>query len=150
MNWSEIENGLTGSVQVLAFDPVNTDIILAGTSDAGLFRTLDGGINWSSIGSSTLPSDGAISIAIAAVQPQTVYLGTLSNGVFKSTDGGLNWMPVNNVEMTTIGSIAIDPANTDVVYVADSNESTGRSQDHQWRAKLDKCVSHLRVWFGPW
>ena len=33
----------------------------------------------------------------------------------------------NNVKMTTIGSIAIDPANTDVVYVADSNESTGRS-----------------------
>ena len=124
--WTQIDNGITGNILVLAFDPGNADVVYAGTLEGGLFKTVNAGANWWSIGSPDLPADHIRSIAIDPVQPQILYLGTLSHGCYKSFDGGQTWIPINNnVNMTKIESIVIDPANTLTLYAADSDPSTG-------------------------
>jgi photosystem II stability/assembly factor-like uncharacterized protein len=66
------------------------------TSCGGVYRSTDGGKNWSAIG---LAGEYVTSVAIDAADPRTVYAGTnlvsLSDvgGVFRSDDGGETWAP---------------------------------------------------------
>ena len=98
----------------LAIDPVDTNILYAGTSNrdgsqfsgeatqppAGLFKSTDGGFSWVRLGSgypSSAPSNASIFfsrvINVVIVDPanhQTVYLAS-NSGLFVSHDGGFNW-----------------------------------------------------------
>ncbi len=49
---------------------------------------------------------------------QTIYIGASTGGVLKTTDGGVTWTNLfQNIPVVSIGDIAIDPANTDILYV---------------------------------
>src|SRR5258708_3181223 len=49
--------------------------------------------------------------------PSTVYAGAAGGGVWKSTDGGFTFKPVFDEYTQSIGAIAIDPSNTQTVWV---------------------------------
>jgi photosystem II stability/assembly factor-like uncharacterized protein len=54
--------------------------------------------------------------------PSILYLCAADGGIWKSTNGGAMWSPKFDREPTlSTGSIAIDPANTNVLYVATSD-----------------------------
>src|SRR5665213_1484677 len=36
----------SGAIQALAFDPFNSSILLAASPNGGIFRSIDGGLNW--------------------------------------------------------------------------------------------------------
>ena len=58
--------------------------------------------------------------AIDAVpgKPDLIYVGAASGGLWKSTSGGIAWKPVFDEQpVSSIGAIAIDPHNTEVVWV---------------------------------
>lgn len=57
--------------------------------------------------------------AVAAVRGDrlTIYAGAAGGGVWKSTNGGLNFAPVFDKDTQSIGAIAIDPSNTNTVWV---------------------------------
>ena len=83
----------------------------AGTSPKGLFRSEDGGTNWSEVqgfnhhvmfpkwsgGVSDGTPDGPKlhSILVDPRTPAHLYLGMSGGGVFESTDEGKNWRPLN-------------------------------------------------------
>ena len=116
-SWNAVNNGLPGllkdiTVNSLAIDPTNTQIIYAGTND-GVFKSINGGAAWSQTG---LTYDSVFSLAIDLKNTQIIYAGT-DDGVFKSTDGGANWTEINNgLTNTNVNSLAIDPTNTQVIY----------------------------------
>jgi photosystem II stability/assembly factor-like uncharacterized protein len=69
-------------------------------------------------------------IALHPTDGKTLYVGAASGGVWKSTDRGASWRPIMDFENAIwIGAIAIDPVNTDVIYVGtgDPNPSNGDS-----------------------
>src|SRR5215204_1138395 len=83
-NWAPSDSGLTASLVFdLVFQPGNSSIIYAAT-DTGLFKSTDGGANWSS-----LPAGRPLinDLALDPVNPAIIYAAT-NGGVFKSTDGG--------------------------------------------------------------
>jgi photosystem II stability/assembly factor-like uncharacterized protein len=90
----------------LAIDPLNSQTIYAGTDDAGIFKSMDGGTNWSAINSG-LTFKRIDALVIDPVEPQKIY--AIANGrMFKTTDGGSYWN-----EIPTIGGVlclVIDPA----------------------------------------
>ena len=45
-NWGPVGNGLHVNVSILAINPKNPEIIYAGASGNGIFKTADGGITW--------------------------------------------------------------------------------------------------------
>lgn len=48
----------------------------------------------------------------------TMYVGASTGGVLKTTDGGATWTNLfGNVPVVSIGDIAIDPTNSEVIYV---------------------------------
>ena len=50
--------------------------------------------------------------------PNKVYVGTPAGGVWKSLDGGAHFVPIfENVGALSIGSLALDPHNSDIIYV---------------------------------
>ena len=62
---------------------------------------------------------GRVSAVVGVVgNPNVYYVGGAGAGVFKSEDGGLTWKQVFEKESTSsIGAIAIDPSNSQVVWV---------------------------------
>ena len=84
-----------GRVNCIAFDPVDPDIIWIGSPAGGLWKSVDGGSNWTT-NTDGLPVIGVSHIAIDPNNNQIMYIvtgdanatDTYSIGILKSTDGG--------------------------------------------------------------
>ena len=83
-----------GFIIPLAIDPVTPTTLYAGTYGNGVFKSTNGGGNWSLVDTGLTNTD-VIALAIDPVTPTTLYAATYGNGVFKSTNGGGNWSAVN-------------------------------------------------------
>ena len=128
----------------LLVDPANANVLVAATSlgifgrpltrpagngARGLWRSTDGGVNWTS----THTSDG-ISIAARPGSFSQQYAGLgfgtdVTRVVQRSTDGGANWLAVPGPWTALTGTtdrteIVIAPSNPNRVYVAVSNAAT--------------------------
>ncbi|MCX6358268.1 MAG: Ig-like domain repeat protein, partial [Armatimonadetes bacterium] len=100
-----------------------------GTSRGGI-RFMGLGERWQFVGPRNLATpyrlfygEGKLSGRINAVaydagHPGTYYLASSGGGVWKSTDSGANWTPLSD-DWTYLkaSSIALDPSNTNTVYV---------------------------------
>ena len=113
-NWTASGSGLlAGAVTDLVFDPSNSSIIYAAT-DAGIYKTTNGGTNWSLL--SGQPSFPPTKLAIDPSNPNIIYTAG-PGGVFKSTDGGNNFTAINNgISPVFARAIAIDPVTPTTVY----------------------------------
>lgn len=102
-NWKTVNNGLTtGYMLCLAIDPMNTEILYAGSDGRGLFKTENGGSDWSSVGgdiwmTEATPGDTAPVVSVVAVNPvnTAIIYAANSSGVFRSSDSGDNWTQIN-------------------------------------------------------
>ncbi len=97
------------------------------------------------------------SLAVDPNNSSIVYAGT-SYGLAKSTDGGASWsVPTSTFNLDLPYSIAVDPSNTQVVYVASTSLGIMRSIDGgaNWSSRnnglpvIGGNVSMLRVFIDP-
>ena len=72
----------------LVVSPSNHNTVLLGTLGAGMYRSSDGGTNWSRVGGASLNTTYAVAVARRA--PEVVYAGC-EDDVLHSTDGGQTW-----------------------------------------------------------
>ena len=114
-NWDAVNNGLTRNyIFALAIDPANPMTLYAGANSL-VFKSTDGGDNWSNTLYSFFSSFRTL--VIDPANPMTLYAGTNGDGVFKSTNGGDNWSAANNGFVNTnILTLAIDPVNPITLY----------------------------------
>ncbi|MCX5977870.1 MAG: hypothetical protein NTV33_13900 [Coprothermobacterota bacterium] len=144
-NWSEVNNGLTGTlIADIAIDPSNSQILYAAT-DAGVFKSTNGGGNWSSVnnGITSFPIN---SIAIDSSNNQILYAGTKYGGVFRSINGGNNWETMNqglDGYALQIGKLAIDPSSPRILYAGAEGGIFKASEEKKVHATI------LRVPKGP-
>ena len=84
----------------------NPDEVLAGVEDAGLFKSTDGGQNWTELnglrthttGSAWQPGAGGLclhTIILDPTNPQRIVIAISAAGAFRSDDGGATWKPIN-------------------------------------------------------
>jgi photosystem II stability/assembly factor-like uncharacterized protein len=121
-----------GRVECIEFHPTNPNIIYVGTPAGGVWKTVDGGLNWTCI-SNALPSCGISSIAVSRVDPNIIYIATgipnggsfygeynrtSSIGVWKTINGGASWYPTGYISRNPLRKLIIDPLSSDIVYVA--------------------------------
>jgi Sortilin, neurotensin receptor 3, len=127
-NW-QIEGpyNIGGRVNTIAIKPNNTDIMLIGTPHGGMYRTTDGGSNWSPVFDNFTTQN--ISVIVFDVNnPNTVFVGTgdaplagdarVGNGVYKSIDAGLTWAYFGLKQVQTITKIVVDPADANHLYIS--------------------------------
>jgi photosystem II stability/assembly factor-like uncharacterized protein len=101
----------------MAVDPTAASIVYAGFINGGLFKSTNGGDNWSAV---NIPLNSAVAFAIVfdPSTPSTMYVGA-GNGVFKSTDSGSTWITQNNFGIPgvpNVRALAIDPTSPSTIY----------------------------------
>lgn len=117
-----------GRVTTVTGVPSQPRTFYMGVASGGVFKTTDGGANWTPITDGQVPLGSTGSIAVADSDPNIVYLGTGSDGVrsnvstgrgvYKSTDAGATWRFVGLYDVGQIGAVRIHPTNPDIVWVA--------------------------------
>src|SRR5436309_6731182 len=110
-------------ITALAIDPLTPTTLYAWTNGGGLFKSTDGGANWSATG---LTNNSGRALAIDPITPTTLYAGA-DGGVFKSTDGGASW----NATGLSFGvsSLAIDPVTPTTLYAGETTGAVFKSTD---------------------
>ncbi len=114
----------SGRVNALAISPADPNVILAGSSSGGVWRTNNGGGTWTPV--TDAHADLSIgAIAFAPSDPRIAYaaMGSdfLGTGVLRSDDGGLTWRHISGPSFSQRGRslrIAVDPANANRLWVA--------------------------------
>ncbi len=165
-----------GRVAALAVDPRNANVAYMGAAGGGVWKTVDGGQNWTPV-TDNQASLSIGSIALAPSNPDIVFVGTgeqnnsgdsyYGAGILKSTDGGATWTQIEGPFVgpfsssrvsggaARIGAIAVHPANANIVLAAaDRTPATAagiyRSADGgaTWRLVLAGAVG-CDVVFNP-
>ncbi|CAM3625282.1 VPS10 domain-containing protein [Zobellia roscoffensis] len=121
-----------GRVDCVAVDPSNSDIIYAGANTGGVWKTIDGGLNWVPL-TDNLPTLGTTSIVIdpnSPVNSRKIYVlvgdGGWGNqyhstGIYVTNDSGSTWSPLSlqfdeTVNNPSARKLVMDPMNSDILY----------------------------------
>ncbi len=83
------------SASQVLFDPNDSQIILMGSDQRGLYRTTNGGVNWTIVGANAQPSNPAqltkFSFAQRSSMPGEILVFEDNWGLIFSTDSGATW-----------------------------------------------------------
>ncbi|HTH54875.1 MAG TPA: hypothetical protein VL728_02435 [Cyclobacteriaceae bacterium] len=136
--WKTVSGGITWepvfdkesvlSIGAVAIQQDNPSVVWVGTGEGnprnslnggyGIYKSLDGGKNWKSMGLEK--TRNIYRIIIDPKNPNTVYVGAIGSpwgehserGVFKTTDGGATWTKILFVDdKTGCGDLVMDPTN---------------------------------------
>lgn len=130
LTWVRLGGPLGGLGYDIRMRPDNPDVLFVTDSWAGVFKSDNGGADWfpssDGITSRTGPTGDAIpvfSLTIDPSNPEVMWVGIQNRrGVYKSTDGGQTWRRlVSGIvedEGISVRGIAVDPHDSNVVYVA--------------------------------
>ncbi len=142
LDWSyDQERG----VNDLAIHPTNPNIVYAATSN-GVYKTIDGGMNWTQINSTPM----AMSLALNTTDTDTLYaafgnLNSTGKGIYRSYDAGATWTQcTSNLPTTFGGKIHLDlyENNPSIIYASIGN-STSQANGASW---LCRSANHGQTW----
>ncbi len=118
--------GMSGRVTAIAVDPLQSEVFYIGTASGGIWKTTNGGINFSPIFEDQAVA-GIGAIAIDPNNPDVVWVGTGEGnprnsitggyGLYRSLDAGRSWELIGLEKTRHIYRIIVEPGNSDVVYV---------------------------------
>jgi photosystem II stability/assembly factor-like uncharacterized protein len=128
LNFRSIGPAVTsGRVSDIAVNPTNKSEWYLAAASGGVWKTNNAGTSFSAV----FESQASFSIGCLKMDPKNphvIWVGTGENnnqrsvaygdGIYKSEDGGKSWKNMGLKTSEHIGMIAIDPNNTNIVYVA--------------------------------
>jgi uncharacterized protein (TIGR03437 family) len=149
----------SGRINAIAIDPRDDKVLYIGAAEGGVWKSIDGGANWSPI-TDDQPSLANGSIALDPQNPDTIYVGTgeenfagdsyYGAGILKSTNGGGTWTNIVGPFLRDmIGAIAVHPTKSSVVVCA-STRGIWQSSDagNTWTLTLPGAAG-ISVAFDP-
>ncbi|NNK33344.1 MAG: glycosyl hydrolase [Xanthomonadales bacterium] len=128
LEWRGIGPALmSGRIADIAIDPEDRSTWYVAVGSGGVWKTDNRGTTWKSV----FDGQGSYSVGAVTIDPNnrhTVWVGTGENvsgrhvgygdGVYRSLNGGESWENMGLGESEHIGMIAVDPRDSNVVYVA--------------------------------
>ncbi|MCR9264475.1 MAG: glycosyl hydrolase [Flavobacteriaceae bacterium] len=150
-SWSQVDSTLFENLTFRFIGPEgNRAIAIAGVpgdpmvnyigaASGGLWKTMDGGINWNPIfDGQEVSSIG--SVALAPSNPNIVWVGTgetfvirpahaMGDGIYKSEDAGKTWKRMGLEKTGRIGRVIVHPTNPNIVYAAALGHTYGPQQE---------------------
>ena len=137
--------------QVTAISISKKGIVYISTDIGGVYRSNDNGESWEPINKGIRSYDVVTPVLIDPDDEKVLYIGT-RGGFYKSRDGGQTWAPkwngVGNGKpayssiSACVGSIAIDPANSEIIYMGFGN----RSGKMKWTGNIYRSSDKGESW----
>ncbi|MBI9034017.1 MAG: hypothetical protein JEZ03_06080 [Bacteroidales bacterium] len=144
----------SGRIADFAVNPKNHSEWFVAVASGHIWKTNNNGTTFSPV----FDNYGSYSIGCLAIDPgntNVIWAGTGENnhqralgygdGVYKSVDGGSSWNNMGLKESRHIGMIAIDPQNSDIVYVAAEGSAWGSGGDRGLYKTIDGGKSWEKV-----
>lgn len=141
--WTSVGNTLNlGGIGSVKIDPTNEDIVYVGQGSK-LYKTTDGGANWTEIYS--VSSLNTNDISINPSNTQIVMLAT-AKGLYRSIDGGTNFTQLYS---EACWDIEIKPNDNTIVYVLKSN--SGNTSTEFYKSTDSGATFTLKDsgWYSP-
>jgi photosystem II stability/assembly factor-like uncharacterized protein len=119
----------TGRISALASSATNPDLYYIGAATGGVWRTADGGENWTPL-TDHLPTCAIGALAVDPDDDLIVYAGSgeanfaqhspYGLGLYKTVDGGKNWtvLAAQTFAGRTFSRLVVSPADGNVLYAA--------------------------------
>src|SRR5882762_11836263 len=124
----EIGPALTsGRIIDLAVDPRDARVWYIASAGGGVWKTTNSGTSFSpifdgekshSIGCVTIDPHDSLVVWVGSGENNSQRSVSMGDGVYKSIDGGKSWKNVGLEKSEHISKIAVDPRDSNVVYVA--------------------------------
>ncbi|HYM82319.1 MAG TPA: hypothetical protein VEY91_13025 [Candidatus Limnocylindria bacterium] len=128
LSWRSVgPASMGGRISDLAVDERDPNTFYLATGTGGLFKTTNLGTTWKPVfDDQPVASIGAV--ALWPGNPSVVWVGTgeansrnsssWGNGVYRSNDGGGKWTHLGLAATHNIAQVVLDPADSNVAYVA--------------------------------
>jgi photosystem II stability/assembly factor-like uncharacterized protein len=132
----------------LAFDPVDSNTVYAGTTHLP-WRTTDGGAKWVSIHEGMLDDSDVFSIQVDAQRPDRIFASACS-GVYASSNGAAIWKRLETPKGAfRTHFVALAPKDDNTIF-AGTTEGLLKSADggRSWRKVSAESVKAIA--FDPW
>ncbi|MGB5270034.1 MAG: glycosyl hydrolase, partial [Eudoraea sp.] len=139
LEWRNIGPNRGGRSLGSAGSPGRPNEYYFGATGGGLWKTTDGGNEWSAVTDGQVTSSSVGAVAVAETNPDIVYIGmgevqlrgsiTQGDGVYKTVDGGKTWRHLGLKETQAVARIRIHPTNPEIVYVAALGHPYGDNEE---------------------
>lgn len=134
-----------GPVVSMVSDPVNANVLYAGSWGAGVFKSVDGGQTW-------LPRNTGLnnfyinSMAIDPYNSKIVYAGTYKDKLYKTTNGGDSWFQSSTgiQEGAIVYTITVDPQNADILFIGTRGENS--TSQPPWKGIVYRSTNEGISW----
>ena len=156
MHWRSIgplRGGRTTSIAGVAGRP---NLFYIGVVNGGVWKSDDAGRTWRPVFDSQ-PTGSIGALAIAPSDPNVIYAGSgeglqrpdlaVGDGIYKSTDAGATWTHLGLRDGQQIPSIAVDPQNSNRLFVAVLGHPFGPNDQRGIYRSLDGGATFARVLF---
>lgn len=139
MKWRCIGPYRGGRVTAVAGVPGKPYTYYFGATGGGVWKTEDGGLNWTCISDGFFKTGSVGAIAVSEWDPNVVYVGmgespirgdvSHGDGIYKSTDSGETWTSVGLADTSQISRVRLHPRDPETVYVAALGHVYGRNEE---------------------
>ena len=153
IEWTPLTDHLPSlAVSAMAMSASNPEIIYVGTgegfgnldaaSGVGIFKTTDGGENWTQLAATTVPADNGWRyvnrIQVSPADPDVVVVAT-NGGIYRTTNGGESFQRVYS-SRSRVQDLQAHPDRFNVQFAAENSYAVLRSTDggQTWEESLSQ------------